>query len=290
MRWGILGRAIGLLRLRGKNRRIHPASSTNMTLLDDMKAHMEAWTTFRIVSLEHWLRLCDKAEVESVPATHITSIPVALLKRFDSTFGEDPYEQDAWVHLQSYYSLMEIASKEGYMLRWDHCSSWDVKGRLGNGQPEWHKKFARLSPDDPRMQEFLWSYPGDVVPVYRRPWIKARIYEDYPVEYRVFVQDGEVQGVSNYYVQRDLPQTPEVLEEVNQVRHLTRQMIDHFPEEATIRQGDGEIETLSFTADWIVDEGGDVMFLEGGPPAGRGGHPCCFKSGEIDGIALADRN
>ena len=32
-----------------------------------------------------------------------------------------------------------------------------------------------------------------------------------------------------------------------------------------------------------------MLFLEGGPPAELGAHPCCFAGDEIEGVALKDR-
>ena len=46
---------------------------------------------------------------------------------------------------------------------------------------------------------------------------------------------------------------------------------------------------IHFTADYLVDQTGAVLFLEGGPPhtAGWGAHPCCFDGRPIEGVALA---
>ena len=46
-----------------------------------------------------------------------------------------------------------------------------------------------------------------------------------------------------------------------------------------------------FTADFLVTrEGNEVLFIEGGPPHHFGAHPCCFRFGEIEGVALTGRN
>jgi len=56
-------------------------------------------------------------------------------------------------------------------------------------------------------------------------------------------------------------------------------------------QRDG-IPMKSFTADFVVTEDDEVLFLEGGPPhtALWGAHPCCFVPGNVEGVALMNRN
>jgi hypothetical protein len=51
-----------------------------------------------------------------------------------------------------------------------------------------------------------------------------------------------------------------------------------------------------FSADFIVREDGEVLFLEGGPPhvaepplGCPSAHPCCMEPGNIYGIAFARR-
>ena len=44
---------------------------------------------------------------------------------------------------------------------------------------------------------------------------------------------------------------------------------------------------VHFTADYIVDADDNIAFLEGGPPHHLGAHPCCFPTGETQGLALA---
>ncbi len=47
---------------------------------------------------------------------------------------------------------------------------------------------------------------------------------------------------------------------------------------------------VHFTADFIVTSKDEILFLEGGPPHELGAHPCCFQPGEIQGVALENRN
>ena len=47
---------------------------------------------------------------------------------------------------------------------------------------------------------------------------------------------------------------------------------------------------VHFSADFLVTLDSRVLFLEGGPPHGLGAHSCCFRPGEIEGVAFEDRN
>ena len=101
------------------------------------------------------------------------------------------------------YQKLDAARQADYMMRFDCCAVEEVKYRLGQGEPEWREKFLDLPIDDMRAYSMIFDYPREVLPVWKRPWIATRIVDAYPVEFRVFVQDGEVAGVSSYYPQRN---------------------------------------------------------------------------------------
>ena len=51
-----------------------------------------------------------------------------------------------------------------------------------------------------------------------------------------------------------------------------------------------DTEGVHFTADYIVDADDNVAFLEGRPPHHLSAHPCCFPTGETQGLALTPKN
>ena len=174
------------------------------------------------------------------------------------------------------------ACPDGHMFRFDCCAGSDTKIRLSEGQPGWHP--------DPRAMEIMLEFPRELIPIWSRPWINARIIGGYPVEYRVFVYDGQAMGVSNYYA-RPLHYDRRHIDAIGQYTQALIAVIDppllwnyspfrdHFDSHF-------DTEGVHFTADYIVDADDNVAFLEGGPPHHLGAHPCCFPMGETQGLAL----
>ena len=100
--------------------------------------------------------------------------------------------------------------------------------------------------------------------------------------YRVFVEDGRIIGVSSYYPQRRLPDTPEVREDIAACLAEADKLIAALP--TPLRHPGGphtgrSPESKSFTADFMRLEDGRFLYLEGGPPfsPASGAHPCCFE-------------
>ena len=188
--------------------------------------------------------------------------------------------------LEAFFETVEAAKRPNTMLRWDACAPEVVKYRLSDGRPQWDQEILDLfTIDNSRSFDILFGYPGTDYAAWRRPWVKAAICENYPIEYRVFVHDGMVVGVSNYYVQRPLIDADGdplhgVQADVRQVVAFARQMAAALP--VPIRFGPAAKnyppDSRSFTADFMRLETGDLVFLEAGPPFGANAHPCCFPA------------
>lgn len=240
------------------------------------------------VSLEDWLQVCKEAKVPTVPATRIAAMGREDYLSFDSP-GE---HQD---RLRAAMREVEAALQPGHMLRFDCCAPIETKSRLARGLHEWHPDMNLFVLDDSRLFDIIWEYPKDEVPIWGRPWQDAQIVDEYPVEYRAFVTDGQLAGISSYYPQRPLPLFQQHLDDV---RALTQRLIDHVPTpflwlESLFLPEFGKKHDLNgvhFTADFIAArDTQEILFLEGGPPHELGAHPCCFLRGEIDGVALENR-
>ena len=188
------------------------------------------------------------------------------------------------------------------MLRLDCCAPEFLKHELGSGRSDWNPLFTALAIQDLRVFEGLGNYPRAQVPIWSRPWVKALQCDGYPVEYRAYVRDGALLGISSYYPQRPLDLMPAHILAVQvgttkliralQGREIVQPDLD-VPTLAILAHQSGELEDplgLHFTADWLVTQDDRVLFLEGGPPHERGAHMCCFKPGQIEGVALVDRN
>lgn len=240
---------------------------------------------FNVESLGHWLEVCKMVNVGYVPAELLHTFDIEDLLVYD----EHPSS------LLPGFDIINKAKKPNYMLRWDVCAPYDVKSGMGTGKYEWDESYLYLTPDDPRGYDLIYAFPESTMKVWLRPWIKAQIIDSYPVEYRVFVLDNEVIGVSNYYPQRPLPENDDIMLDLHIVTKLTTMMVENINPPWNNPKMDKlgfNKDTISCTLDFLRTEDGKILFLEGGPPhhPAWGAHMCCFQPGKIKGIALEDRN
>lgn len=233
-------------------------------------------------SLRDWMEACEKANVPAIPAYHVVDLLREDCLRFD-------VEGDHHERLASAFETITKSMLPNHMLRFDCCTSMEVKYHLSKGRHEWREEFNFLMLDDIRAFDIIFEFPRKSIPVWRRPWIKPSVIEGYPVEYRVFVKDQTIQGISSYYPQRPLPEFPHHLDSV---RSYTEKLMDVLaPPFLWHRNSDVlDLNAIHFTADFLVTADDEVMFLEGGPPHELDAHPCCFEPGKIEGIALVNRN
>ena len=242
---------------------------------------------FNTVSLRDWLALCFRAWVPYVLAYEVATVPIDDLMAYD-TAPENPA-------LVKFFDAVEKVQEPFVMLRWDCCAPLGLKARMADGEYEWAPEILKeLVIGDPRAADIIYEYPGNTMTAWKRPWVKAHILDNYPVEYRVFVQDDSIVGVSNYYPQRALPNTLEYRELAHIAILMTERLVKSMP--TPLRYpGWGykwwDATRKNFTADFIQGEDGSLLFLEGGPPFGRGfAHPCCFPAGSdwADATPLRD--
>ncbi|HDK03334.1 MAG TPA: hypothetical protein ENG84_05790 [Gammaproteobacteria bacterium] len=262
---------------------------------DEIRARLCAPLTedprrFNAVSLREWVGFAQAAGLNPVPAEPVASLPVDVVLRFDC-----PRPEDA-----PYWKAFERALEEtgpGEMVRWSACASMELKWAMGaavdpQSPDRWgHRPAAYLTPDDPRAFDVIYEYPEETIEVLRRPWVEARRVGAHPVEYRVFVQDSAVLGISSYYPQRPLVRDAQVERELAEVRAQTERLIRHLDACARLPWHPGygkryDPERVHCTLDFLVETDGAVRLLEAGPPWGAGAHPCCFEGREVAGIAL----
>lgn len=235
-------------------------------------------------SLGAWLSHAQAAGLECVSARQITSVPRDAFLRIETPKTEDA---QLWESLKR-----DLASlPAGWMARWDHCSSLELKGAMAQGRLPDAEEATSLEPWDPRAWELAYEYPSDAISAWARPWVQARMVDGYPLEFRVFIKDSRVIGVASYYPQRPLPDTPEMLGLAETCRRQAERLVGHL-DAAGARPwlpGFGERfsdSAASATMDFLVTESGEVLFLEAGPPYGAGAHPCAFIDRPIEGVAL----
>ena len=235
------------------------------------------------VSLGDWLSACERAGAPYVGARKIAEIAREDYLRFDENEESARRLADAMKKIRS-------QTAENMMTRLDCCADIDIKLHLSDGKPGWRAEFGEIAPGDPRAFDIVLEYPRPVVPVWQRPWIQANLIENYPEEYRVFVFDGRIAGISSYYPQRPLPRIDRSIEMVTSVAERLIEVIET-PMLWHLRPALQSESGADYTCDFIIDRAGRALFLEGGPSHLAGAHPCCFEYGaDIEGIALTDRN
>lgn len=217
---------------------------------------------------------------------------------------------------------------EGWMVRHARAGGGNLKALAGSGVaggevpevkfgpnleigPGWVRVGNRRMVDlrDRRTVQAIAEGPGGETRFVARPWVKAarwRVGDDphrqgtpfagkgaWPCEWRAFIVDGKVIGVSNYYGWLG-EATPLDARMALGVRELAQAMADLmvarrlFPRfmdtefarrrpEFAEKLSDFGREQVACTLDFIETEGG-LMFLEGGPPHSPfgGGHCCAF--------------
>lgn len=239
-----------------------------------------------LVLIGPWLEICQKAGIPHIPAT--------FSQGFD--FGEmyaclDGEGLDKWASLRDaiLWTEQEIAGRyargERAMWRWECCSGGMLKFLLSEGEGfeglSAHSSdvFRSVDVDDPRVFDCA---VGNSLRLCVRPWIEAQRIDGYPVEFRVYYGPDGYQGISSYYPQRPLPESAEIVQAVFTACLSTKRIYT------------SGVWPVGFTADFLVSETDEVLFIEGGPPhrakgPGANAHPCCFAPGQIEGVALAPR-
>ena len=240
------------------------------------------------VSLGDWLDLCQRTGVPCVPGERVTEIRREDYLSFDTQGPHRERLEAAWQDIQA-------ARKKDHMMRLDCCSDAEIKYRMAQGNPDFREEFDHILFGDPRSFDLVLEYPRETLPVWQRPWQKTMRVAGYPVEYRAFVRDGELLGISSYYPQRPLPEFPEHLRAVARMTGrlaaaLEGPLLWNHTGMLLREDNDLDLQGVHFTADFLVTPQEEVLFLEGGPPHELGAHMCCFHPGEIGGVALTDRN
>lgn len=226
--------------------------------------------------LGDWLPLVKTAGLPHVPAVEVARFP-SLLDAVGVVLDEEEASPETAAAFDALAAARKAATEAGDMLRWDICSSEDLKHRMARGKHEWDPQCARLTFDDCRLVDLVMMEGLREVRVWRRPWVAAVIDAGYPVEFRVFVADGKVLGVSSYY-----PQRPLTVADGQELAEQAGKLAERLAREPGAPP--------SFSADFLLAVGPprELLWLECAPLAGS--HPCCFAPGSIAGIALAPQD
>ncbi len=224
-----------------------------------------------LLSLKGWLERCERASVKAIPAKFSPMFPVKEVA--------DAIDGNGYPMLAKALDWLKENLTEGYVWRWDFCSSGEVKYLLSKGNVG-RSTWPDFTPDDPRFFDCTYGMTEDTC-LAVRPWVEPLRIGGYPVEFRVFADGSGLLGVSSYYPQRPLPKTGAIVYLAEQVGYLAGRLEDR------------QKLPVGFTADFLVDTNLAIWFVDGGPPhlaepeGFPSAHPCCFPPGKIHGLALA---
>lgn len=267
---------------------------------------------FNFLSLPAWLALVERAGVPFIPAREIAALQVETFSQaFDGV--EDP-------RLSEFLEALVAGVAYGEILRMEQCAPDTVKSEMGYGRdlgngldidPSTGKKTPGLW--SPRFYDTLMDLGHPFVRGYARPKAEtvgvAAVWEGqegyWPVEFRVFVQDSKVTGVSAYYPQA--PLDPDLwLDMARESGRLAEKIVATMAE-LKLGVGNGRLcgdrpqeharadappgmelwGHQDFTMDFLFDaESEQLVFLEGGPGGWRQAAPCCFETGPYGEEAL----
>lgn len=299
------------------------SAASGQISLPQTPAGREATSNVRAAAAEIAERI-ERGEADSTDEAAATAISLLL-----------PADEDMDEIERKLYDAMEEVP-EGWMVRTARVGPSNLKALAGSGHagsvapqitlgpqvevgPGWIRQGnrRRIAPNDLRTVKAAAEGPVGDTAFMARPWVKAAryfVHDDpnrrdtplkgpgvWPAEWRAFVEDGRVVGVSAYYSWIG-EATPENAAIALEVRQLAQRIVDKATELSMIprfmdlefvrlsqapavRENESAQEALELfgrekiacTLDFIeTDEG--LMLLEGGPPNTPfgGGHPCGF--------------
>lgn len=254
----------------------------------------KGWPGFTPMELGDWIDLCKTAGVPYVGAVEIATAKTDDLLQFDSKPELVlPFFQDVETAISHKDTVVPYDWGKGpCMVRWSCCASLYVKSPVCSGNHDWQPSFLKLDIDDPRAYPIIFEHPAEYIHAWLRPWIEPVKQDGYPIEFRIFVRDNKVQGISNYYPQIALEDNREVEDWVNICRAYAESLIEAQQQPMNLpmlKNSPLDLSMNQWTADFIIErQSRQPLFLEGGPPNTPvwGAHPCCFEGKKIEGVAL----
>lgn len=298
---------------------------------------------FSTMSLGNWITLCETAGVPMAPSRFAATInPVTV---FALSAGHDPaqFMDDLQQFIPAFQDI-----EDDEIIRFDTSAPNEVKalmtlGRADGETPAWRGYrrndsgivFPQMS--DERLVSNLMANPENSSPVWIRKWVepvmmtgcrttgwqRAVMPEDrlkdgetlpagagdlFPCEWRVYVKNGEITAISNYYTAIDRgvgDDAPIALAMAAEARDHAQSLLDTIKSLNVVphhpmyeHRDDLDPDAIHFSLDFleVADEtapmGRKLIMLEGGPAHLRnpnwGAHPCCFgPARDPKGLALS---
>jgi hypothetical protein len=266
----------------------------------------DAPARFNILSLPAWLAVALISDVAMVGAREIAC---ANLRDFIAADEENP---EARAAMQAFEAAVIDNLRESDILRFEQVATAETKDARSKGQPINNGTFISPATNQPmfsiyedRFYMTLLDLGTEFIRAFARPRIEPKMIAgtfrgqdgEWPLEFRVFIENFEVVGISNYYPQIQ-PAEKAVQWHAAEALDCARRMVRTM-REVKIGVGNASLapdvepgsdgapahpdgipanwSRQDFTLDFITRRDGKMFFLEGGPAGLAAAHPCCFQ-------------
>ncbi|MSU91895.1 hypothetical protein GE300_20255 [Rhodobacteraceae bacterium 2CG4] len=265
---------------------------------------------FNVISLPAWIELASRAGVEAIPLRQIAEMPTSeyVLTMDHLTNGK---------RITEFENQVLGGLRPGEILRFEQVAPMEVKAALAAGgeisagliDGVDGRRFPAMY--DERFYSTLLDLGAPKIRAYARPFVQPALAEGelngrdgkWPVEFRVFVVDGEITGVANYYRQMHLDEQRDLGEDgirsavdgsLEAAKAMLAEMARLGLTVGSQRLAPEPEHGGDFTLDFLLAEDGRVLFLEGGPAGLSFADPCAFLTDgareiSLEGVALSAR-
>lgn len=261
----------------------------------------EGPSRFNIISVEAWIAVAQRASIPFIPLREIARMPMdGYIKAMDQI---DQSDMDAFEEK----IISELRS--GEMVRCDNKATGEVKSALSDGEPMnngllYSEHYGRqiLPIHDEAFYTTMLDLGVPDIVAFARPIVEAKSIDGewngksgkWPAEFRVYVENNKVVGVSNYYPQVGMD--PKVFTKPAAQAVYHAKCIANTLEELQLGVGNHancpDVEQSQdsrpswmpstwgpqdYTLDFICTPDDELLFLEGGPAGMLAADPCCFN-------------
>ena len=239
-----------------------------------------------VLSHGDWVKIAQRAKITGIPTWTCENSTLAKADIF-GTWDQDKEARTrtsaAQGRINARADELEAATGGLITVRCDFCAPSHTKEVCAHGRkhsliagPQAREAHNAIIADL-RVADLLGGWPRLEVPVHLRPYVAPAIHLGWPVELRVWVWNGTIRAVANYYPQRSLEECEDVQAMIASAIRQTQQLIDCAPKFDPIPlDPEALCEAVTFTADFLKTAQGETLWLECGPytfPNG-GAHPC----------------
>lgn len=260
----------------------------------------EGPSRFNITSVEAWVAVAQRSGIPLISLREIARMTMdGYIKAMDQIDHSE---------LEAFEEKIIAELQPGEMVRCDNKATGEVKAALSEGEPmnnglvysEYHGRQILPIHDETFYTTMLDLGVPNIV-AFARPIVDTKMIDgewrgksgQWPAEFRVYVENNKVVGVSNYYPQ--VAMDPKIFAKPAAQAVYYAKCIANTLEELHLGVGNhaycNDVEETQdqrsawvpktwgaqdYTLDFICTPDDEILFLEGGPAGMQAADPCCF--------------